>query len=335
MNNEQQINKHIIEIDTQYNKVKLDKFLADKFCVSFSLIRKMCRKGQVRLNSSRVKGNEVLKIGDLVKVPNLFLNAELEAKENNNQKRNYFSDKEVQNAKSLILYEDEDMIIINKPAGIPVQAGSKQDKSVDRLFEQMYPENPPKLVHRLDKETSGCLALAKSKSAAKNLAEQFAKRDSHKTYLTVVVGDLIDPSGTIDFSVEKVYTDHNMERMKVVSNSGKEAITHYRRLARNKQYHLLEVKIETGRTHQIRVHMKTLGTPILGDTKYSDRDLNTLKNGKKAKMCLHSYNLEIEHPTTGKVLEFTAPISERMLNIMDYLNLTLKNYNHKSNSCFC
>jgi 23S rRNA pseudouridine955/2504/2580 synthase len=312
-------NKHLIEITTEYNGIKLDKFCSDKYSVSFSLIRKMCRKGQVRLNSSRVKGNETLKTGDIVKVPNLFLNSEPQE----GQKRHFFSPKEVQEARKWILFEDSEVIVINKPAGIPVQAGSKQNKSIDRLFEQMYPENPPKLVHRLDKETSGCLVLAKNKAAAKNLATQFAKRETHKTYITIVVGDLLDPTGEIDFSVEKVFTEHNKERMKVVAQAGKEAKTFYQRLDRHKQYHLLEVQIETGRTHQIRVHMQSIGTPILGDTKYSDRDLNTLPNGKIAKMCLHSYNIEFEHPVTGELSHFYAPISDRMLKIMDTLKLQL------------
>jgi len=112
--------------------------------------------------------------------------------------------------------------------------------------------------------------------------------------------------------------------MKVVEDLGKDALTYYERIDRNKNYHLLKVNIKTGRTHQIRVHLESIGVPVLGDNKYSDRDSNKLKNGKIAKMCLHSYNLEIEHPTTNKIMTFIAPLSDRMLDTMDYLNLNLK-----------
>ncbi|MCP4354196.1 MAG: RluA family pseudouridine synthase [Proteobacteria bacterium] len=319
-----QISKHLIEIGSDYKGIKLDKFLIDEFSVTFSLIRKMCRKGQVRINSSRAKGNETLRTGDVIKVPNAFLDNKENNADNSVEKKNYFSDKDVAKAKELILFEDDDILVINKPAGIPVQAGSKQDRSIDRLFTQVYPAKPPRLVHRLDKDTSGCLVLAKNKSVAKILADQFANRTTEKTYLTIAVGNLIDPKGVIDFSVAKVFTTHNKERMKVVDDLGKDAFTSYERIDRSKNYHLLKVNIKTGRTHQIRVHLESIGVPVLGDTKYSDRDTNKLKNGKFAKMCLHSYNLELEHPVTGKTLSLTAPISDRMLETMDYLNLRMK-----------
>jgi 23S rRNA pseudouridine955/2504/2580 synthase len=312
-------NKHLVTIDKNYDKIKLDKFLADKYSVSFSLTRKMARKGQIRLNSSRVKGNEILKIGDIVKIPGLFLHYLETSTTEAENKENLFTDKQIRDAKDLIIYEDDDLLVINKPAGIPVQAGSNQDKSIDRLFSEVYPENPPKLVHRLDKDTSGCLVMAKNKSVAKALVTQFSKRKTHKKYLTIVTGSLHNPSGEIDFNVEKQFTEHNKERMKVVEYAGKDAKTFYNRIARNKNYHFLEVEIETGRTHQIRVHMESIGTPILGDDKYSDKQLNKLPSGKKPKMCLHAYNLEIVHPTTEQTMKFEAPVNSKMLEIMDIL----------------
>lgn len=316
-------NKHLVEITKEYDKIKLDKFLADKYSVSFSLVRKMARKGQIRLNSARVKGNELLKIGDVVKVPGLFFHVQEEVAEAAPIKKAIFTAKQIKDAKNWIIYEDDDVMIINKPAGITVQAGTGQEKSIDRLFAEVYPENPPKLVHRLDKETSGCLALAKSKSAAKSLSYQFAKRHTHKTYLTIVKGNLTDAEGEIDFNVEKVYTAHNKEQMKVSVSRGKEAKTFYKRLARNKDYHLLEVQIETGRTHQIRVHMKSIGTPILGDGKYNDHSQNSLPNGQKVKMCLHSCNIEFKHPVTDKLMSFSAPVNSKMKEAMDSLGFKL------------
>lgn len=312
-------NKHLVEITKEYDKIKLDKFLADKYSASFSLVRKMARKGQIRLNSSRIKGNETLKIGDIVKVPGLFFHIKEEADAQTPELKSLFTAAQIKEAKTWILYEDDDVIIINKPAGITVQAGTGQEKSIDRLFAEVYPENHPKLVHRLDKETSGCLALAKTKSAAKSLSFQFAKRHTHKTYLTIVKGTLNDPQGEIDFNVEKVFTEHNKEQVKVSVSRGKEAKTYYKRIARNKDYHLLEVEIETGRTHQIRVHMKAIGAPILGDGKYNDHAHNTLPNGKKVKMCLHSYNIEFNHPVKDKPMKFQAPVNSKMLEAMEAL----------------
>lgn len=312
----EQQNKHLVTIGKEYDKIKLDKFLADKYNVSFSLVRKMARKGQIRLNSSRVKGNETLKVGDMVKIPGLFLHTQEEMLESNAQAKPLFTAKQIKDAKTWIMYEDDDVIVINKPAGITVQAGTGQEKSIDRLFAEVYPENHPKLVHRLDKETSGCLVLAKNKSVAKDLSYQFSKRHTHKRYLTIVKGNLQDPQGEIDFNVEKVFTAHNREQMKVHVSRGKEAKTFYKRLARNKDYHLLEVEIETGRTHQIRVHMKAIGTPILGDGKYNDHSQNSLPNGKKVKMCLHSRDIEFKHPNKNRMMKFTAPVNSKMLEAM-------------------
>ena len=317
-------NKFLVIIDKSYDKVKLDKFCADKYDATYSLVRKLARKGQIRLNSSRVKGNETLRVGDVVKIPGLFVYAEENINEYNKNKENIFTDKQIKDAKTWILYEDDDVLVINKPAGIPVQAGTGQEKSIDRLFAEVYPENPPKLVHRLDKETSGCLVLAKNKSVAKDLSYQFAKRHTHKMYLTIVKGNLQDPQGEIDFNVEKVFTPHNKEQVKVNVSRGKEAKTFYKRIARNKDYHFMEVEIETGRTHQIRVHMKAIGTPILGDGKYNDHSQNSLPNGKKVKMCLHSYNIEFNHPVKDKMMHFKAPVNSKMLEAMEALGFEYK-----------
>jgi 23S rRNA pseudouridine955/2504/2580 synthase len=111
--------------------------------------------------------------------------------------------------------------------------------------------------------------------------------------------------------------------MKVSVSRGKEAKTFYKRIARNKDYHLLEVQIETGRTHQIRVHMKSIGTPILGDGKYNDHSQNSLPNGKKVKMCLHSCNIEFKHPVTDKLMSFSAPVNSKMKETMDALGFKL------------
>lgn len=320
----EQINKFLVTIDKAYDKIKLDKFCADKYGVAFSLVRKLARKGQIRLNSSRVKGNETLKVGDIVKIPGLFLHAEQEMAENNQAKKSIFTAKQIKEAKTWILYEDDDVLVINKPAGITVQAGTGQEKSIDRLFAEVYPDNPPKLVHRLDKETSGCLVLAKNKSVAKDLSYQFAKRHTHKKYLTIVKGNLQDPEGEIDFNVEKVFTPHNKEQVKVHVSRGKEAKTFYKRIARHKDYHFMEVEIETGRTHQIRVHMKAIGTPILGDGKYNDHSQNSLPNGQKVKMCLHSFNIEFNHPTKDRMMYFKAPVNSKMLEAMQALGFEYK-----------
>lgn len=280
---------------------RLDRFLLKQFPeIGFALVNKLCRKGQIRLDGGRVKGNERLLEGQKLRVPPM-----LQYEPSDDAKKSVLSRAEQQWLRSLILFEDNDVLVLNKPAGIPVQAGSGHSRSIDRLLVALMPETPPKLVHRLDKDTSGCLVLGLHTKAASNLAQQFAERDVQKTYWAVVAGAVLDPEGEIDFALQKAGGEGH-EKMHIMTD-GQPAETSYRRLQRKGPVQWLEVHPRTGRTHQIRAHLAIMGAPIVGDTKYEGDEY---KAGGQRKMLLHARSVTFVHPIRGEEMTVTAPLPD-------------------------
>ncbi|HRQ90549.1 MAG TPA: RluA family pseudouridine synthase, partial [Bacteroidia bacterium] len=215
-----------------------------------------------------------------------------------------------------ILYEDEDIVVVDKPSGLVVHpaAGNADGTLVNALLHHcggrlcpLAGEDRPGIVHRLDKETSGCLVAAKSELAYHSLVAQFSGRETGKEYLAVTCGIPRDPSGTIVTQIGRHPV--NRQRMAVVqAPAGKEAVTDYRVIRSDPQagWAALECVIHTGRTHQIRVHLKeVLGCPILGDTIYAQV---SRQRPKVARLLLHARKLSFRHPVTGETLRFAAPV---------------------------
>lgn len=207
-----------------------------------------------------------------------------------------------------VLHEDASILVLNKPAGLVVHpgAGNADGTLVNALLFHcaglsiIGGVERPGIVHRLDKETSGCLLIAKSDSAHRSLSGQFADRLVQKTYLALVEGVPRMPHGKIDAAISR----HAVHRQKMaVSDRGRSAMTGYRVLASSNGKALLECQPRTGRTHQIRVHLKHLGHPIVGDPLYGRRGANT-------RHFLHAWKICFAHPDTGKALEFCAPLPE-------------------------
>lgn len=229
-----------------------------------------------------------------------------------------------------ILYEDDMMLAINKPPGVVVHpAAGNPDGTVVNALLGRYPELAqnlatgncrPGIVHRLDKDTSGCLVAAKTAQAQFRLANSFAERQVHKTYLALVKGIPQRLSGHIENCIGRHPV--NRQKMAVVERNGKLAITEYTVLAsgniRGVAASLLAVKIFTGRTHQIRVHMSDMGHPILGDEIYGGKNLLELP-----RQMLHAWKLEIPHPSTGEMLSFEAALPEDFKLIKDELMASL------------
>jgi len=297
---------HTYTITAEDAGQRLDKALLHMFPqANFSLMNKLCRKGQIRLDGKRVKGNERLEEGQVLKLPALLTHTAAHTTE---QAVPTLTSAEHKWLKSLILFEDEHVLIINKPVGVPVQAGSKQSRSLDRLMEALLPEQKPRLVHRLDKATTGVLVFALSRKAAAALAKQFAARETEKIYLAITQGTPLESEGVIDFSLEKQTNIHTgKEQMKAVKGAGDAAATAYKRLARKGHYQLVEAQPLTGRTHQIRAHFATMGAPLLGDEKYGG---DGYKFENKPRMFLHAYRLTFAHPETGKLMTIKAPLPE-------------------------
>jgi len=227
-----------------------------------------------------------------------------------------------------VVYEDADLAVINKPAGMAVHAGSGKDHAGNQgtlvnallhrfgAMSQMGGELRPGIVHRLDKETSGLVVVAKNDAAHRKLARQFARREVSKTYLALVHGWMKKPLGTVDAPISRDIIRRT--RMTTRRAQGREAVTHWKVLkqieSRYGKFSLLEVTIETGRTHQIRVHLASLGHPVVGDTLYG-APRNLASYGETVSLernFLHAAAIQFQHPISNRVLSFRQPLPDEL-----------------------
>lgn len=222
-----------------------------------------------------------------------------------------------------IIYEDEDVVVVNKARGMVVHPGSRQFKrnagqcafvSLQKLirYQRRY---PPGIVHRLDKDTSGIMICAKNDAAHLSLSQQIQAKTAQRTYLAVVRGNIKTDSGVIETLIARDKNDR--KKMAVVKEGGRDAVTEYEVLERFGKYTIVRCRLRTGRTHQIRVHMEYLGYPLVGDPKYSPMKTPFSIQGQ----ALHSQTLEFTHPRTGERLSFEAPLPEDMHKIVTRLRL--------------
>lgn len=320
-------NYKIFKIDETYKNIRLDKFLFNKFSnVNNILIQKSLRNKDILVNGRVVKGNVQLVEGNEVMMTDFILKIfNSPPKVIKLKKELKFTDKEIEKIKSLVIYKDDYIIALNKPVGLAVQGGSKIEKSLNDYLPYLKFEKTemPKLVHRIDKDTSGVLVIARDKKTADELGEYFKDKGERleKIYLSLVVGKFTKESGEINFpllkkvenGVEKVYRDER---------DGKEAVTLYKVLGYSEKYNvsLVEVKILTGRTHQIRVHMKEIGHSVLGDGKYGGK--RAFVEGLSDKLHLHSYRLNIKD-FNGKNTNIKAELPEDFLKTLQKLRIKL------------
>ena len=282
-------------------------------------IYRMIRGGEVRVNKGRVGADTRLNEGDLVRVPPVRISERVAEKA---QAMAQGAVRGVPARDFAVLLEDEHLLVINKPAGVAVHGGSGVSFGV---IEQLRMARPQakflELVHRLDRETSGILLVAKKRSALKNLQDQFRERQTGKTYLAMVRGAWPAKLKVLDKPLHKYLLDSKdnqagERRVKVVARDdadGMPSVTLVKVREQLPQGTLLEVTIKTGRTHQIRVHLASEGFPILGDDKYGDFDLNKALAGAGARpglkrMFLHAWRLQFNHPATGERLEILAEL---------------------------
>lgn len=288
--------------DSQFELQRIDKVLPElNSDWSRSQIQDWIKEGQVEVNGKQVKANYKVKINDHIVV------TEKEAVE---------ADIKPENLNLDIYYEDDDVAIVYKPKGMVVHPspGHYTGTLVNGLMYQMKNlsgingEIRPGIVHRIDKDTSGLLMIAKNDIAHRHLVEQLMAKTVTRKYTALVHGHIPHEFGTIDAPIGRHKNDR--QSMAVVDD-GKEAVTHFNVLESFKQYTLVECQLETGRTHQIRVHMKYIGYPLVGDPKYGPK--KTLNMDGQA---LHAGVIGFEHPTTGEYIERTAPLPEEFQQVI-------------------
>jgi 23S rRNA pseudouridine955/2504/2580 synthase len=282
---------------------RIDNYLL-RVCkgVPKSHIYRILRSGEVRVNKGRIDQLYRLQAGDVVRIPPIRT-AEKAA-----------GNAPVPGAEFHIVHEDSHLLVIDKPAGVAVHGGSGVSYGV---IEQLRASRPQakflELVHRLDRETSGLLLLAKKRSALTNLHEQMREGSTDKRYLTLVSGHWTNPRQHVKLPLHK-YTTADGERRVVVQAGGQEAHTIFNLLRKWDSFALLEAELKTGRTHQIRVHLASSGFPIAGDEKYGDFALNKQlqkaneTRGALKRMFLHAYRITFRHPETGQPMTLTAPL---------------------------
>lgn len=278
-----------------------------------SLVYRILRTGEVRVNGGRVKPEHRLTAGDRVRVPPVATKPKGEAATPSKSLRELIA--------SAVIYEDRDLIVIDKPAGVAVHGGSGLSHGVIEVLRVIHPElKELELVHRLDRDTSGCLLIAKRRAALRELHRALREREMQKHYRALVVGRWPFGRKTIDLPL-KTNLKQGGERVVRVHPDGQHAISTFEPLQTfGKLATLLDVKIGTGRTHQIRVHAAHAGHPIAGDDKYGDRERDqALKPHGLNRMFLHAYSLTFLRPGTTELFTVTAPLPEELQSIVDKL----------------
>lgn len=282
---------------------RIDKYLTDNTEYTRSKIQKMIDNGNILVNGKEVKSSYILKEDDNIEI------------------NDYIEETDIipENIPLDIYYEDEDLIVVNKPSGMVVHPapGNYTGTLVNAL---MYHTNNlstvntsirPGIVHRIDADTSGLLLVAKNDTAHNLLAEAIAKKEVVREYIALVEGVIIEDTATIDAPIGR--DKSNRKKMAVTSENSKDAITHIRVLERYNSSTLIRCKLETGRTHQIRVHLNYIGHPVVNDPVYGYKKLIDKDFGQM----LHAEKLGFVHPRTKEYMEFTAPVPERFKEILE------------------
>ncbi|MBE0438495.1 MAG: 23S rRNA pseudouridine(955/2504/2580) synthase RluC [Gammaproteobacteria bacterium] len=302
-----------IDITAAQAGQRIDNFLLTlEKGVPKSRIYRAIRTGEVRVNKGRIKQTYKLQAGDSLRVPPLRVAEVTTPTTVNDHLR--------QQLQQCVLLEDDDLLVLNKPAGLAVHAGSNINQGVIEALRVTRSELPYlELVHRLDRDTSGCLLLAKNRDALLKLQSQMINHDLNKRYLTVVKGNLCTEQLLIEQPLLK-NTVSSGERMVRVDPEGKQAKTLFIPVEQFSIAQLVEVVLFTGRTHQIRVHAAHTGHPLAGDDKYGHRQFNKdMKKFGLKRLFLHAWKLGITHPTSGQELLLEAPLPETLQNVVDRL----------------
>lgn len=297
---------------------RLDNFLLGQLKgAPRSIIYKIVRSGQVRINGKRAKPDSRLAAGDEVRIPPVRLEEPGEFKAPPRAMLDRLA--------ASIVYEDKLLLALNKPSGIAVHGGSGLSFGVIEAMRALRPDEPMELVHRLDRDTSGVLIIAKKRSALLELQALLREGDDeeapNKKYLTLLVGKMPQGTMTVDASLQKSVLQGG-ERMVRVDPNGKASVSHFKLLERRAGHSFCEVRIETGRTHQIRVHAAHLGHPVAGDEKYGEREANKklAETVGLKRLFLHAASMEFALEGGAKPYLINAPLADDLKAVLDRLS---------------
>lgn len=294
---------------------RLDRWMRRRFKgLVQSRIERLCRKGLVRIDGKRARPSDRLREGQTIRLPNFKEGVQPDHRQDAPTDRR--AERDRASLTGRLLHIDDHILVINKPPGLAVQGGTGQSRHLDGMASELgLPEGEsPKLVHRLDKDTSGVLLMARTRRAAAALARLFRNRNLRKVYLAAVCGSPPNQSGTILSSAQS----DGMARLRAGGDGTPQfgagtALTHYRVLDRlGQRFALVALNPVTGRTHQLRVHMAELGTPIVGDRKYGGATSAERGGVFRGRLHLHAHSLELRHPFTGREMGFVAPLPPHM-----------------------
>lgn len=298
----------IFTIETDDVNKRVDVFLNEEMeDVSRSALQKNIEKGNITVNGEKISKNYKLRLGDIVE-------AELPPPEN--------IDIVPEDISLDIMYEDDDLIVINKPQNMVVHpapghyTGTLVNALMFHCGDNLSGINGvlrPGIVHRIDKDTSGVLVIAKSDLAHKGLSEQLAEHSMKRVYNAIVYNSFSEESGTVDRNIDRSKNDR--KKMAVVMQGGRNAVTHYKVIEKLGKYTWVELQLETGRTHQIRVHMSYIGHPLLGDPVYGPKKCPFNLNGQ----VLHAKVLGFIHPRTGEYMEFNSELPDYFSSLIERL----------------
>ena len=291
-------------VNNENANTRLDHYLANNTEFSRSKITNLIKEGKILVNRKNVKTGYLIKENDIIEIN--YEEEELKA--------------EPEKMDLDIVYEDNDVIVVNKANKVVVHpaCGNKSGTLVNGLLyhsknlSSINGEFRPGIVHRIDADTTGLVMIAKNDKAHKILADQLKEKTTHRVYYALVWGVINNETGTIDAPIGRDPKDR--KKMAVTPDNSKEAITHFRVIERYKNATLIELKLETGRTHQIRVHMKYIGHPVVNDPVYSNKPLFD-----DSGQCLHAKELGFIHPTTNEFMKFDSELPECFIKIQNLL----------------
>lgn len=293
-----------VQIKVEESGKRIDQYLISVLNVSRSKVQKMLEQDLVLVNGKKVKRSYIVKVEDIIEVGN-YQEEEMSV--------------EPENIPLDIIYEDDDVIVVNKPNGMVVHPGNGNTHGTlvnallyhSKELSDINGEFRPGIVHRIDAFTTGLLMVAKNNKAHEFLAHQLEEKTTYRKYYALVWGVIPNDTGTINAPIGRDLKDR--KKMAVTSINSKKAVTHFRVLERFSKVTLIELQLETGRTHQIRVHMNYIGYPVVNDPVYGKKPLID-----ESGQCLHAKELGFVHPKTREYMEFTSELPAKFISILDH-----------------